>query len=44
MSSLISNSSLIGSVTSVMTGVRCLMLFGGMMSDRLLFIGWCKFG
>lgn len=44
ISSSISNSSWTGPVTSVMTGVRLVMLFGGMISDRLLFIGWCKLG
>ena len=71
MSSSISNSSWIGSDTSVMIGawlpmlvwamkvrllvrgdvdgsvgsdVWFLLVFGGMTSDRLLFIGWCRLG
>ena len=44
ISSMISNSSWIGPVTLVMTGVLSVMLFGGMISDLLLFIGWCRLG
>ena len=29
---------------SVRSDVRFLLVFGGMTSDRLLFIGWCKLG
>ena len=29
---------------SVKGDVRFLLVFGGMTSDRLLFIGWCRLG
>ena len=29
---------------SVRSDVRFLLVFGGMTSDRLLFIGWCRLG
>ena len=33
-----------GGEGSVRSDVRFLLVFGGMTSDRLLFIGWCRLG